>query len=162
MSIRSFFLSLSVILIFSSSVFAREGKTVNHSHDGRSHAHPLPTEGLGHNHKYKGSDEWDLLIVIDLKNGRTAKHYAKKGSRVTANGKSMATGKVVVTGKATSFKKWSLSSSDCHKEKGKISTFIMEGNPIQIKPQSTMGFWFSQKRIATTQVANYICNKKTH
>lgn len=119
---------LSTILLFSSSVFAREGIPTNHSHDGRAHTHPLPAEGLSHNHKYKAPEHkaptW--IVVHESRTGTgtgTGTPYfwlAQKGSLVVMNGKRTVLIKRIGGPKpgVIIINKVSVTHSDCGKKRG--------------------------------------------
>ena len=158
MTIKKPVIILSTILLFSSSVLAREGIPTNHSHDGRAHTHPLPAEGLSHNHKYKAPiNEWTLVHSTRASTW-SSDWYAKKGSLVVANGRRTVMFRTVMfkVVEPSNFKeikaRQSISNSDCAKETGMITTHNADG-----RTAGRVGFQFGQKKIPSSSIAEYIC-----
>jgi len=159
-------LLLCSFLFASSLLLAKQTAPVKHSHNGRTHTHPLPSTGIHHNHnksthsssqkKTYQNSHW-VFVVSSRILPSTAKYkniyHAKAGSLRISNNKVIVIGKVADTLRNTiKLEKWSVPLSHCRNQMGKISWYKIDGKYI-----GASDFVFGSGNVASG-IAEVICN----
>lgn len=71
------YIILLLVVAFSSVTYSVPSSVVNHSHNGRSHSHPLPKNGLNHKHNIGNKS-----LISKRKQRKTFKHKILKSDKM--------------------------------------------------------------------------------
>ena len=117
-------------LALSAQLVGANGEAVSHSHNGRTHSHPLPSEGLSHSHsaqrqKQAPSDDWIFIGQTD--ETFPTKYYAKVSSLRKTSDTVTILGQIRYSlTKTTALAFWSVSRRDCSTEYGKLNIRFLD------------------------------------
>lgn len=119
-------------LVLSAQLVAANGAAVSHSHNGRTHSHPLPSEGLSHSHGAGNGSPNNTLsgwVKVGDAGGATGKEFfLKKGSLEVLTNSFSVIGQEL--GKATrrvDLFHYVISFQDCKNQMGYLNNFNLSG-----------------------------------